>query len=150
MPGTMKKIIPFIVVLFLVSCGSRKKEAYVSTIKKDVVLTQNNDIVTNVKTESTSISVTYTPIDSDRPMILPDGRTSTNVKIEERKEQTSQTNNNTDKTITDLKETIKEKERKKKVESTKPNPFPWMVIAVIVCFALYFASRWFGVFTKKT
>lgn len=138
-----------LILLLIVGCGSRKKEAYVSTIKKDVVLTQNNDIVTNTKTESTNTSTIYTPIDSTKPMILPDGRTSTNVKIEEsstvRNNQTVQI----DKTNTDLKETIKEKEKDKKVKTEKPNPFLWIGIVIVICFALYFASRWFGVFTKK-
>lgn len=143
------RYLTIILLVILASCGTRKRDAYVSTVKKDVVLTTRNDITTNTDIKKTSTTTTYTPIDPTRPMILPDGRTSTNTRIEEK--STHEDNNvvNIDKSKAEKSETIKEKEKDVKVEAKKPNPWLWGSVAVIICFALYFADRWFGVFTKK-
>lgn len=147
------KYITIILLVLLVSCGTRKRDVQVSTIKKDVLITKNNDISTNIITKKTSTSTTYTPIDPTKEMVLPDGSKYTNVKIEEKAVVNENLTTKTDKSTSETKDNSKEKEKGVKVETKKPNPWfsigMWVAIAVIVCFALYFASRWFRVFSKK-
>lgn len=148
----MRYLTIFLLVI-LASCGTRKRDAYVSTVKKDVVLLTQNDITTNTNIKKTSTTTTYTPIDPTKPMVTPDGRTSTNAKIEEKEVVNENLTTKIDKSKTEKSETTKEKTKDVKVETEKPNPWfsigLWVAVAVVLCFALYFANRWFGVFTKK-
>lgn len=141
----------FIIILFilLASCGTSKKAVKVSTLKKDVVISKQNDITVNTNIHKTATTTTYSPINPNMPMILPDGRTSTNTVIEEKSEVKENLTTQIDKSVSEEAETIKEKNKDIQVETKKPNPWLWGSVAVVICFALYFAKRWFGVFTKK-
>ena len=110
---------------------------------------EKKDISTNTRMDKKSTSTTYTPINPEKPMITPDGRTSINAKIEDKQEQTTQDKKETDKTILKTTDKSKEKEKSLDLKTDKPNPWKWGGIVIVVCFALYFASRWFGVFSKK-
>ena len=147
------KYITILLLLFLVSCGTRKRDIHVSTIKKDVVLTQNNDITTNIKETRTSTTVIYSPVDPTKPMVLPDGRTSINTKIEEKSTQEDNNVVNIDKSTSEIKDNSKEKDKAVHVETEKPNPYKWIglwIAVIIIAFcAIYFYPRWSGVFNKK-
>lgn len=147
------RYLTIVFLLLMVGCGTRKRDAYVSTIQKDVVLIENKDITTNTKTTKTATSVIYTPIDPTKEMVLPDGRKSTNAKIEEKETQEDWSVGITDKSQLELKDNSKGKEKAINLDVEKPNPYKWVglwvALIVIICFAIYFYPRWSGIFTKK-
>lgn len=149
----MRNIIILLLLVLLASCGTRKRDVQVSTIKKDVLITKNNDISTNIITKNTSTSTTYTPIDPTKEMVLPDGRTSINTKIEEKSTQEDNNVVNIDKSTSEIKDNSKEKDKGVHVETEKPNPYKWIglwiAVIIIICCAIYFYPRWSGVFSKK-
>ena len=131
----MRYLIIFLLVI-LAGCGTRKRDVYVSTVKKDVVLLTQNDITTNTDIKKTSTTTTYTPIDPTRPMILPDGRTSTNTKIEEKEVVNENLTTKIDKSKTEKSETTESKDKVVNTESKKPDPYMsigmWVAIIVII------------------
>jgi len=145
----MKKWLCITFVLLMWACGSRKRELKVSTTKKDVVQTINNDLVTNTRIERRADVTIYTPIDPTMPMVLPDGTISKNTKIEKRKETEAQTQNKTDKTQEIKKETSASKNKNVTAQSERGDfwrSFALPVglglgLALLVAAFLYFRRR---------
>jgi hypothetical protein len=108
-----------LVLIVLMGCGSRKKQLKGSVEKRDVVELVNNDISSNVRIERRADVVIYTPIDPDRPMVLPDGTKTKNVRIEKRTEAETKSEEKADRTTKEKKETSITKDKDLAVESKR-------------------------------
>lgn len=149
----MKRILIIASGLLLLSCGSRKKEAYIETKIEEVKQWEKKEIVSNALILSNAEKTTYTPIDPTKEMILPDGRRAINTKIEEEKETKKEELSSNDKTSSASDVKKKDKARAKAMQSEKPNLYKWLFLSLgvvlIICFALYFSNRIVNPFKKK-
>lgn len=157
----MKNYIYVVLLLLLCSCGARKSEVHKTETesKSETSITQHNDVVTEVQTEtiteSESETFIITPVDNTRPIeiIKPDGSktTITNGRIEKKKEKQETKHNTQAKTADKSTATIKHQEESKKSitdkkKETKPIRFPWwgwLIIAVSAYFTYRYIKKWF-------
>lgn len=160
----MKKLLYILLLASISGCGTKKKTVEIDISKLEEVFSQKNDIVisddknisTNTVFEADIKRITYSPIYEDRPMYL-DGKEYKNTKIDQTEEKKKTTTETVDKSKVETKDnsetgTSKEEKNKSKdknVETTKPNPYPWIALVVVICFALYFARRWFIVWNER-
>lgn len=144
----MKKYIVLLLILVMFGCGTKKKVVQVATVKKDVTITQHNDITTNAVEIKTTTKTTYTPKDPTKPMVLPDGTTTTNAVVEKTQETQETTTAAQDKTITETKDETKTKDRAMDLDVKKSNPYLWLYIAIatVVLFVLVY---WYITKPKK-
>lgn len=137
-------IIFVLLMVVLLGCSSKKK--FSERFKVEYAKTQQNNIVTNdsLKIESNTKStkvynkIEYSPIDPDKPMSLPDGTTSTNVKITlETGQQIDTTTSRTtkNKKVVDN-STVSEKGsssgRTTDVDAERVSLWPWLVGGIVV------------------
>lgn len=126
-----------LILVLLAGCGTRKRQAQISTEKKEIIRIDKKDISTNVRTEKYATKTTYTPIEKDKEMVLPDGRTGVNVVIVDEAVNSLDELQAIDKGV--IVEEIKEKTKDKtsNVETKKPNPWLWGAVVVIVLGIVY-------------
>lgn len=133
----------FALMAYCSSCGTRKRAAYAETTKKGVVISDKKDISTNARITVTETGTTYTPIDPTRPMVLPDGRTSTNTKIQEGEKKTEGDIRTADKGESSTKTTEFGKVKESENETKKPNPWLWTGLTVFFSVVAYLVYRRF-------
>lgn len=140
-------------VILLFSCNSKKRamDKAIHEEKRNVSLYQQNDITTNAKVTRQANTITYTPINPDKP-ILVDGKEITNAKIVQKDETEFSETSQTDKSKTDKSEKTQTADKAKSVDvATKRSPWlMWVmggvVLIVVICFALYFRRSIVSVF----
>lgn len=152
----MRKHITYIIlVLLVVSCGSRKSEVQKKSEEKsvEVIATDKKEIVTDYKVDRVVISnedeFVITPVDVLQPIevIMPDGKKTSlkNAKIEKRKintvVKTKETINKTK--VSEIK--IEAKEKEKSTEKTKEvdrrESYSWIVWILIILLLIYLYYR---------
>lgn len=153
----MKNIL-IILCVVLCSCGARKSEVHKTETesKSETAITRQNDVVTEVQTEtiteSESETFIITPVDNTRPIeiIKPDGSktTITNGRIEKKKEkqetkQSTQTKA-TDKSTAIIKHSKEAKTvTKDKITDRKESysTIIWGVIVLLIILIIWFIYR---------
>lgn len=116
------------IILFCISCGTRKRDARLTAEKKEITRIEKKNISVNVRTEKYADRTTYSPVEPSKEMVLPDGRRGVNVVITDEKINKIEDIEVVDKG--EIKEDTKEKTKDKtsNVETKKPNPWLWLGI----------------------
>lgn len=134
----------FLILLIFLGCGTRKKtlektsEKIETTEIKDIVVTEEKDVIKNTSVEKKEEVIIYTPIDNSKPIEV-DGKKYLNTKVEKKIINESKDVILEDKTVNKVVdnsikevETIKEV---KKLDVERDNSFSffdwfWLLLAI--------------------
>lgn len=130
-----------LIMIMLCSCGTRKKALQAETVKKEVVTNEKKDIVSNAVISTVNQYEVYTPIDHTKPMITPDGKSTTNAIVKKGVDTKKEETKTVDKGEVKKQETVKKKKKVLDVETKKPNPWLWIGLVIILCFISYLGYR---------
>lgn len=101
------RIILFVVLMLMFSCGSKKKvverskEQSIEIVNKDVQRSKTNNITTNIIIEQNDLKTTVRPIDESKPSKYNDNEFQ-NAEIVIEKSEKKQEGSTVDKSVTDL------------------------------------------------
>ena len=139
----------FLVMCLCINCGSKKKlsEKVKQEVKhnNDIILTQQNDIVSNTKIRKTRKEIIYEPINPDKSIKINDSTVVQNAKVTFREVQEESEKELEDNSKTDFKDnskteiTLKEKSQDKEVKHRNQ----WWIIGIVglLGFVLYHKVR---------
>lgn len=141
----------FILVLFLVSCGSRKVAINKQDIRIDSVSKVEETISTKSQTNQHTLDTTVTviecfePINENLPMVI-NGKTYQNVRFKSSKTKNGISISSTKESVLDSKKSSLDTKSVTKVTKVKDiekqNIFPWWIwLVIVLVIAAYFINK---------
>lgn len=135
-------------ITVLTSCGTRKRVVALQKLEvkelKEIVLTLQNEITTNVTVTNRANTITLTPIDPTRESIY-NGMAFNNTKVSITEKESDSTATIKDlsqsKTVETTDTQIDSKQKDIDLKTEKPNPYLWIGLILVVCFGLWVVVR---------
>jgi len=133
-----------ILVILGTSCGTRKRVVEIQKVqvqqRKEIKMLLQNDITGNVSVWSRENRIELTPINPDLESNF-NGQIFKNTKVTIEEKETDSTATSRDLSVKELIDNstldIKAKDKIIDLKTKKPNPWLWIGLVVVACFALW-------------
>ena len=133
-----------ILVILGTSCGTRKRVVEIQKVqvqqRKEIKMLMQNDITGNVSVWSRENRIELTPINPDLESNF-NGQIFKNTKVTIEEKETDSTATSRDLSVKELIDNstldIKAKDKIIDLKTKKPNPWLWIGLVVVACFALW-------------
>ena len=144
----MKKNIIIIILVFISSCGTRKRSVGIQRVNierlEEAIIKLENNISSNVKTTKVSNRIILEPIDPDKDSYYNNDKFK-NTKITIDSSKTDSLSTTIDKTKSESKTSsstkVDSKQKDIDLKTKKPNPWLWLALVIVVCLIIFLAYK---------